>query len=246
MKAGAAAAIAAVATINPAPQPAAVHVNLPGATRVYVVNHAGQQWNVAKAVRLWDRSRVVDIRRAPACPNLAYCITFTRVHGYRSWAGKTTYRPHGVLIRMATYWGPRYSDLSKIGTVAKVGLAAAGVVALGSGTAVASHLVTSAEIKNQTVRGVDVHRGAVGTSEARDHALGWWDIRLDTLREDNLAPEVRDKLNQLQGPQGEPGPQGDPGPAVASFQFTQDGVTFVCTDSDGDLAYECAEQPPAE
>ena len=43
-----------------------------------------------------------------------------------------------------------------------------------------------------------------------------------------------------QGPQGEPGAQGAPGPRIESFTFTHAGVTYRCTDPDGDLAYDCA------
>lgn len=53
-----------------------------------------------------------------------------------------------------------------------------------------------------------------------------------------------------QGPQGETGVQGIPGlngfdgSPPQSFRWTVDGVTFVCTDPDGDLHYEC-EEPEA-
>lgn len=50
------------------------------------------------------------------------------------------------------------------------------------------------------------------------------------------------------GPQGDPGPEGSPGPTgpqgpagyPASFSFTFLGVTWTCTDVDGDHAYTCA------
>ena len=45
-----------------------------------------------------------------------------------------------------------------------------------------------------------------------------------------------------QGPQGPEGPQGvegPPGPAPQSFTFTALGLTFVCTDPDGDGNFNC-------
>jgi hypothetical protein len=45
------------------------------------------------------------------------------------------------------------------------------------------------------------------------------------------------------GPTGAAGPAGPPGPAMASFTFTFGGVTYVCTDPDANLAYDCAASP---
>lgn len=41
------------------------------------------------------------------------------------------------------------------------------------------------------------------------------------------------------GQDGQPGADGPPGPAPASFTFTTGGLTFVCTDPDGDGNYNC-------
>lgn len=51
-----------------------------------------------------------------------------------------------------------------------------------------------------------------------------------------------------EGPAGEPGAAGPPGPAVGSFTFSEGGRTWVCSDANGDLAYECeqTEPPPAD
>lgn len=42
------------------------------------------------------------------------------------------------------------------------------------------------------------------------------------------------------GPQGAPGLSGPAGPAVGSFTFTFGLTTYVCSDENGDGAYECA------
>jgi hypothetical protein len=55
------------------------------------------------------------------------------------------------------------------------------------GGAVAATLVTSADIKDQTIRSVDIHANAVGKSEIRDNAVG--------IRELNQA--VRDRMAML-------------------------------------------------
>lgn len=44
------------------------------------------------------------------------------------------------------------------------------------------------------------------------------------------------------GERGDTGPQGERGPAVESFTFTHDGVTYTCSDPDGNLAYDCTPQ----
>jgi hypothetical protein len=41
------------------------------------------------------------------------------------------------------------------------------------------------------------------------------------------------------GPKGVPGPVGPAGPGPASFTFVAGGVTFTCTDPEGDGAYTC-------
>lgn len=46
-----------------------------------------------------------------------------------------------------------------------------------------------------------------------------------------------------QGPPGDPGAQGPAGPAgppPESFTFTTAGITFICTDPDGDGNYQCS------
>ena len=57
-------------------------------------------------------------------------------------------------------------------------------VVFGGGGAVAASLITSADIKNQTIRSVDIHANGVGKSEIRDAAVG--------TRE--LTQSVRDQM----------------------------------------------------
>ena len=65
-----------------------------------------------------------------------------------------------------------------------VASAATLAVVFGGGGAVAASLITSADIKNQTIRSVDIHADGVGKSEIRDAAVG--------TRE--LTQSVRDQM----------------------------------------------------
>ncbi|MGH3342388.1 MAG: hypothetical protein ACRDPK_05780 [Carbonactinosporaceae bacterium] len=79
--------------------------------------------------------------------------------------------------------------------VTKVALITAGVVVLGSGTAVAAGFITSADIKNQTIRSWDISEGGVGGSEIRSGAVHTSDIAKDQVGSQRLTPGVRDQLN---------------------------------------------------
>ncbi len=69
-----------------------------------------------------------------------------------------------------------------------------GLIVAGAGTATAARLITSADIKNGTIKGKDIKAGTIG--------------------EKNLSADVKAKLNSG-GPQG---PKGDPGtPAPGGF-----------------------------
>ncbi|MGH3327898.1 MAG: hypothetical protein ACRDPT_08925 [Streptomycetales bacterium] len=158
--------------------------------------------------------------------------------------------------------------LGKISGLTAALVAVGAVVALSAGGAIAADVVTSADIKNDTIKSWDVDAGGVGTSEVRNGAVGWWDLRADTVREDRLSPDVREKLNARdgligpagpqgpagpEGPQGPQGPEGSPGPAVKSFTFEHNNQTYNCTDGasadgsrvEGDLRYECDKQGQA-
>ncbi|MGH3328929.1 MAG: hypothetical protein ACRDPT_14240 [Streptomycetales bacterium] len=94
--------------------------------------------------------------------------------------------------------------LRRFSTVGKLALVVTGVVVLGSGTAVAAALVTSGDIKNQTIRSWDISEGGVGGSEIRSGAVHTDDIAKDQVGSQRLTQGVRDKLN-------EPGPAGADG-----------------------------------
>ncbi|MGH3344394.1 MAG: hypothetical protein ACRDPK_16300 [Carbonactinosporaceae bacterium] len=79
--------------------------------------------------------------------------------------------------------------------LAKLALVVAGIVVLGSGTAVAANLITSADIKNQTIRSWDISEGGVGGSEVRNGGVHTEDIATDSVGSLRLTQGVRDKLN---------------------------------------------------
>jgi hypothetical protein len=100
------------------------------------------------------------------------------------------------------------------------------VLALGSGTAVASGLITGADIKDRSVRGRDIARAAVthttiknGTVLSQDirdgHVLSE-DIKDGGVRTDDLSEGLRTRLaaggkDGADGKDGAPGPQGPRG-----------------------------------
>lgn len=64
------------------------------------------------------------------------------------------------------------------------------------------------------------------------------------------GPQGEPGQDGLTGAQGPPGPAGSdgapgaPGSPPVSFVFVAGGVTYTCTDPDGDLAYECSAVAP--
>lgn len=146
-------------------------------------------------------------------------------------------------------------------SIAKIGIITAGAaIVLGGGSgAIAASLVTSADIKNQTIQSRDISSDGVGTSELRN----------DDVQERDLSPAVREQLG-VAGPQGEQGIAGPSGadgvdgedgargprglrgfdgPGPESFTFKVGTDTYVCTDDNGvdpteevadsDLNYDC-------
>lgn len=92
-------------------------------------------------------------------------------------------------------------SFSKSRMAAVAATATALAVSGGVGGAVASSLVTSAQIADQSIRGVDLHRGAVGSAQLQDAGVG----------ESALDPKLAAQLAKP-GPQGPQGPQGERGP----------------------------------
>jgi hypothetical protein len=82
-------------------------------------------------------------------------------------------------------------------------------VAAGTGGAVAGAMVTSEDIKNQSIESWDIAHNGVGKSEVRRDSVGWYG---------ELNEFTRNKITDLagkdgaQGPQGPEGPQGPQGP----------------------------------
>ena len=88
-------------------------------------------------------------------------------------------------------------------TVAIVAGAALLVTLGGVGGAVGAKLVTSADIKDQTIKKVDIAKNGVGGSEVKDRSL----------KVKDLSNDARTKLKGNSGPAGARGPQGPSGPA---------------------------------
>lgn len=102
---------------------------------------------------------------------------------------------------------------------------AAGAVVLSlaaGGAAFASGLVTSADIQNGTIRGVDLAVGAVNHRAIKDGSVSPSDLR-QGLRDKIDAPGPRGPA----GPAGQPGPAGPPGPAASE---TYDGPNWSLVD----------------
>jgi len=76
-----------------------------------------------------------------------------------------------------------------------------------SGGAVAGSLVTSADIKDGTIKKEDLHKNAVDTHTVKD----------GTLRLEDMGEKARDAIATGQGPQGPQGPKGEPGVSGAYF-----------------------------
>jgi hypothetical protein len=91
-------------------------------------------------------------------------------------------------------------------------------LAASGATAIASSLVTGAEVKNGSLTGADVRdhslssrdlkRGAVSTRSVHDGSLTGRDVRNGTLR---VADFDASDLDLLRGPKGDMGPQGQQG-----------------------------------
>ena len=88
--------------------------------------------------------------------------------------------------------------------VAVVSGAAVLITLGGVGGAAASRLITSADIKDQTIQRVDIATGGVASSEVLDGSLGMRDLNSYT----------RSRINRTgaTGPRGATGPQGETGP----------------------------------
>jgi hypothetical protein len=87
--------------------------------------------------------------------------------------------------------------------VLAVAVGAAVVVGMGAGGAIGAAMVTSADIRDQTIQARDIHRNAVAGSE----------LAPDTVTGPHLTQGLRDRMNQPgpRGPEGPQGPQGPPG-----------------------------------
>jgi hypothetical protein len=81
--------------------------------------------------------------------------------------------------------------------VLAVAVGAAVVVGMGAGGAIGAAMVTSADIRDQTIRAQDIHRNAVAGSE----------LAQDTVSGPHLTDGLRERMNRP-GPRGRPGEDG--------------------------------------
>jgi hypothetical protein len=100
-------------------------------------------------------------------------------------------------------------NLFRSRTVAVVAGAALLVTLGGVSGAVGAKLVTSADIKNQTIKKVDIAKDGVGGSEVKDRSL----------KVKDLSSDARAKLKGSTGPAGARGPQGPAGPPGAGATY---------------------------
>jgi hypothetical protein len=113
-------------------------------------------------------------------------------------------------------------------------------VALGGSAAAASGLITSAQVKDGSLRGSDFANRTIGARKlkpngitsayVRDHSLTGRDIRNQSLTLANLSPLAIDELKGFRGetgprgpagPTGAQGPAGPAGPSGASYTTIQ-------------------------
>src|SRR3954471_19116136 len=73
-------------------------------------------------------------------------------------------------------------------------LALLALAVLGSSTAVASNLITGADVKDRSLTGRDIARGTVSHSNLKDDSVTSRDIKDDTVHSADLSPGVREQL----------------------------------------------------
>src|SRR5688572_1423561 len=92
--------------------------------------------------------------------------------------------------------------------ITAVAIGAAVLVGASSFGAVAAKLVTSEDIKNQTIRSVDIGAGEVGRSELADNAVTGRQVKDGSLYAKAFSDTA---LEALKGNTGAQGPKGDTG-----------------------------------
>src|SRR3954471_16298231 len=99
-----------------------------------------------------------------------------------------------------------------------VGLAILALAVLGSATAVASNLITGADVKDRSLTGRDIARGTVSHSNLKDDSVTSRDIKDGTVHSADLSAGVRAQLAKsgAAGVVGKDGPKSDGGPAVGA------------------------------
>jgi len=80
--------------------------------------------------------------------------------------------------------------------VAAVSIGAAVVVALGGTGAVAAGLITSADIRDGSVRGVDIASSAIGSSRIADGSVGARDLGANSVGSSELSGALQNQLQQ--------------------------------------------------
>src|SRR3954468_17894587 len=117
-----------------------------------------------------------------------------------------------------------------------VGLAILALVVLGSSTAVASNLITGADVKDRSLTGRDIARGTVSHSNLKDDSVTSRDIKDGTVHSADLSPGVREQLAKdgTKGEKGDTGSQGPKGDTDAAGGGAAGG--FVVKEADGTIA----------
>jgi hypothetical protein len=101
--------------------------------------------------------------------------------------------------------------------VAAVAVGSLVVMGLGAGGAVAANTIGSQDIRNQSIRGIDVAAGTIDASELRNRGINGPDIGMDTIGRPQLrpgsvganqiSPHVMDRINKS-AEDGKPGEDG--------------------------------------
>jgi hypothetical protein len=120
--------------------------------------------------------------------------------------------------------------------VAAVAAGAAILVGFGSFGAVASGMITSADIKNHEVKTADIDRGAVGSGKIEDGSVKMRDLDPSTVSELQGGKTAGDAPQGAKGEKGDTGPQGPAGaqgPKGDQGAPGRDGFTVLSANSTG-------------
>jgi hypothetical protein len=122
---------------------------------------------------------------------------------------------------------------ARLGSLAGVTALSAGLIVAGTVGAQADKFVTSKDIKNQTIRSVDIGANGVGASELQPHAVrkhhiaknsvGW--VEINEYTQDKIKDIAHDEATEHAAEQGESGKDGVSGHEPRNAEKRWSGTT---------------------